>query len=122
MLNGNLLADLYDSTQPLLALKYYKIAAAAKDSLYGVNNTQTIQNLVQRRSETKRIGRCKSSISQKLKLYGLLTGLAALLIIAFILYETTAKTKSECYASTTKTKSRKYFKRIKIYTSTTNPK
>ncbi len=34
MLSGNLLAELYDSAQPAAALKYFKIVAAAKDSLY----------------------------------------------------------------------------------------
>ena len=53
MLNGNLLAELYDSTQPSLALQYYKVAIAAKDSLYGVNSLQTIENLITR-EELKR--------------------------------------------------------------------
>ena len=44
LLSGNLLSELYDSVNPKLALHYYKLAAAAKDSLFGAGNIQTIQN------------------------------------------------------------------------------
>ena len=87
MLNGNLLAELYDSIQPTLALKYYKIASAAKDSLFGVNNIQAIQNLVAREeAKQKELQDAKITYQNKLRSYGLLTGLIVLLIIAFILY------------------------------------
>jgi len=87
MLNGNLLSELYNSTQPSVALKYYKIAAAAKDSLFGVNNIQAIQNLVSREeAKQKELEDAALAYRNKLRLYGLLSGLAVLLIIAFILY------------------------------------
>jgi signal transduction histidine kinase len=87
MLNGNLLAELYDSTQPSLALQYYKIAAAAKDSLYGVNTLQAIENLIAREeARQKELDDAKLAYQNKLRLYGLLTGLAVLLAIALILY------------------------------------
>ncbi len=87
MLSGNLLAELYDSSQPITALKYFKIAAAAKDSLFGVDNIQTIQNLVSREdAKQKELEDAQVSYHNRLKMYGLLTGLAALLVIAFILY------------------------------------
>ena len=87
MLNGNLLAELYDSIQPSLALKYYKIAAVAKDSLFGVTNIQAIQNLVSAEEAKQReLADAAAAYRNKLKLYGLLTGLSVLLIIAFILY------------------------------------
>ncbi|HEV8082857.1 MAG TPA: ATP-binding protein [Chitinophagaceae bacterium] len=87
MLSGNLLAELYDSSQPVTALKYFKIAAAAKDSLFGVDNIQTIQNLVSREeAKQKELEDAQISYHNRLKVYGLLTGLAALLVIAFILY------------------------------------
>ena len=87
MLNCNLLAELYDSIQPSQALKYFKIAAAAKDSLFGVNNIQAIQNLVSREeAKQKELEDAKAAYRNKLKLYGLLTGLAVLFVIAFILY------------------------------------
>ena len=87
MLNANLLAELYDSVQPSVALQYYKIAAAAKDSLFGVNNIQTIQNLVAS-EEAKKIELEKQRLSyqNRLKSYGFIAGLAVLLIIAFLLY------------------------------------
>jgi two-component system, NtrC family, sensor kinase len=87
MLNGNLLAELYDSTKPLLALQYYKTAAAAKDSLYGVNSIQAVENLVAKEeAKQKELEDAQIAYRNKLKLYGLLTGLSVLLIIAFILY------------------------------------
>ncbi len=87
MLSGNLLAELYDSSQPVTALKYLKIAAAAKDSLFGVDNIQTIQNLVSREeAKQKELEDAQVSYRNRLKVYGLLTGLAVLLVIAFILY------------------------------------
>jgi len=87
MLNGNLLAELYDSTQPSLALQYYKVAIAAKDSLYGVNSLQTIENLIAgEEAKRKELENAKTAYQNELKLYGLLTGLAVLLIVAFILY------------------------------------
>ena len=87
MVNGNLLASLYDSTQPALALHYYKIAAAAKDSLYGLNSTQAIQDLVAKEeTRQKELQDAKLAFQNQLKLYGLLGGLGVLFIIAFILY------------------------------------
>ena len=86
LLNGNLLAELYDSIQPSVALKYYKIAANAKDSLFGVSNIQAIQNLVSgEEAKQRELEDAAVAYRNKLKLYGLLTGLAGLLIIAFIL-------------------------------------
>jgi len=87
MLNCNLLAELYDSTHAALALQYYKIAAAAKDSLFGVNNLQTIQNLISsEEAKQKQLQEAEAGYREKLRLYGLLSGLAALSIIAFILF------------------------------------
>jgi signal transduction histidine kinase len=87
MLSASMLADLYDSTQPVQALKYSRIASAAKDSLFGVNNIQTIQGLISREEERQReLDVAKLSFQNRLKLYGLLTVLGAVLIIAVILY------------------------------------
>ncbi len=86
LLNGNLLAELYDSIQPSVALKYYKIAANAKDSLFGVTNIQAIQNLVSgEEAKQRELEDAAVAYRNKLKLYGLLTGLTVLLIIALIL-------------------------------------
>jgi tetratricopeptide (TPR) repeat protein len=75
MLSGNLLAELYDSTKPEVALKYFKIVAAAKDSLFGVDNIQTIQNLVSREeAKQKELEDAQISYRNRLKIYGLLAG------------------------------------------------
>jgi signal transduction histidine kinase len=87
MLCGTLLASLYDSTQPATALRYYKIATAAKDSLFGVDNIQTIQNLVSReQAKLKELENTRAFYRNRLKVYGLLAGLSAVLIITIILY------------------------------------
>ena len=87
MLNGNLLAELYDSTQPSVALRYYKAAAAAKDSLYGVTSIQAVQDLVlKEEAKQKELEDAKTAYRNKLRWYGSLTGVAVLLIVAFILY------------------------------------
>ncbi len=87
ILTGNLLSELYDSIQPVEALKYYRIAAVAKDSLFGVNNIQTIQDLVGREeSRQKELEDARTSYRNKLKLYGLVAGSVVLLVLAFILY------------------------------------
>ncbi len=94
MLNGNLLTALYDSTKPALALHYYQTAAAAKDSLYGVNNLQAIQTLVSKEeAKQKELEDAKVDYQNKLKLYGLLAGLVLLLIIAFVLYRNNLQRK-----------------------------
>ncbi|MEP6617285.1 MAG: ATP-binding protein [Ginsengibacter sp.] len=87
MLNCNLLAEIYDSTQPSLALQYYKIAVAAKDGLFGVNNLQTIQNLISgEEAKQKQLEEAEAAYKEKLRWYGLLSGLAVLLVIAFLLF------------------------------------
>jgi signal transduction histidine kinase len=87
MRNGYLLAELYDSIAPSVALKYFKVASAAENGLFGVNNIQTIQNFLAREeAKQKELDDAKIAYRNRLKLFGLLTGLAVLLIIAFILY------------------------------------
>ena len=87
MLNSNLLAELYDSSQPAIALKYYKIAAVARDSLFGLTNTQAIQHLLATEdAKQKELDDARLAFQNKLKLYGLLAGLGILFVIAFTLY------------------------------------
>ena len=88
ILSGSLLAELYDSTQSATVLEYYKIVASEKDSLYGVANIQTIQNLIaHEEGKQKELEDARVSYRNSLKLYSLLTGIVVLLIIAFILYK-----------------------------------
>jgi two-component system, NtrC family, sensor kinase len=94
ILSGRLLSELYDSKQPVEALKYFRIAAAAKDSVFGVTNIQTIQDFVAReQARQKEMEDAQVSYSNKLKIYGLVTGLAGLMIIAFILYRNNSHKK-----------------------------
>ncbi|MEO6818631.1 MAG: two-component sensor histidine kinase, partial [Ginsengibacter sp.] len=87
ILSGSMLAELYDSTLPSTAFKYYKIVANEKDSLFGVANIQTIQNLISHEEEKqKELEDARVSYQNSLKLYGLLTGIIVLLIVAFIFY------------------------------------
>jgi two-component system NtrC family sensor kinase len=88
IISGSLLADLYDSAQPAVALKYFRIVAAEKDSLFGGANIQTIQNLITHEEEKqKELEDARASYRNSLKLYSLLTGIVTLLIIALILYK-----------------------------------
>ncbi len=87
ILAGNLLSELYGSMQPTEALTYYKIAAETKDSLFGLNNIQSIQDLIAKEeSRQKELEDARVSYRNKLKLYGLVAGLVLLGVIAFILY------------------------------------
>ena len=87
LFSSTLLSELYDSIDPKVALHYYKIAAAAKDSLFGAGNIQTIQSLINNEeARQKEIELAKAAYQNQLKQYGLLTGLGLFLIIAFILY------------------------------------
>ena len=87
VLSGSLLSELYDSIQPVLALKYFKLAAGAKDSLYGATHIMTIQNQISReQARQNELEAAQLSYRNRLKLYGLLGGIAALFIIVFFLY------------------------------------
>jgi signal transduction histidine kinase len=87
MRNGYLLAELYDSSAPATALKYFKMATAAEQKLFGVNTIQTIQHLLASEdAKQKELEDAKKAYQNKLRILGLFAGLATLLIIAFILY------------------------------------
>jgi two-component system, NtrC family, sensor kinase len=85
--SGTILSQLYDSINPREALRYYKIAADAKDSLFGAGNIKTIRTLVsQEEARQKEIELAKAAYQNRLKQYGLLGGLGVFLIIAAILF------------------------------------
>ena len=84
---ADLLAQMFESTNPTEALRYYKIAAAAKEGLFGAGNLQAIQALVVKEEERKNeIELANAAYRAKLKQYGLLLGLGTVLVIALILY------------------------------------
>ncbi len=87
LFSSTILSEYYDSIDPKQALYYYKIAAAAKDSLFGAGNIQTIQSLVSKEeTRQKEIEQAKAAYQNQLKFYGLLAGLGVFSIIAFIQY------------------------------------
>lgn len=86
-LSANLLSELYDSTNTKEALRYYKLADAAKDSLFGAGNIQTIQTLITQENERqKEVEDAKAAYQNRLKQFVLLSGIGVFLIIALILY------------------------------------
>ncbi len=87
LFSSTMLSELYDSINPEEALRYYKIASAAKDSLFGAGNIQTIQTLIAKEeARQKEVETAKIAYQNKLKQYGLLAGLGIFLIVAFILF------------------------------------
>lgn len=94
MLSGNILSEIYDSSNPSLALKYFRMAAAAKDSLYGAGNIQTIQNIVEK-EETRQqeLADARKEYEEKVKTYIFITALSILGCIAFIFFWTDRRKK-----------------------------
>jgi two-component system, NtrC family, sensor kinase len=87
LFSSTILSEYYDSIDAKQALYYYKIAVAAKDSLFGAGNIQTIQSLVSKEeARQKEIEQAKAVYQNQLKLYGLLAGLGVFSIVAFIQY------------------------------------
>lgn len=82
-----ILAELYSKEQPSKALEYYKIMMAAKDSLFGTANMETIQNLVEHEGARQREAEAAAlAYRNRLRWIAVLAGLAGLLVIAFILF------------------------------------
>jgi two-component system, NtrC family, sensor kinase len=85
---GSLLAEIFESSNPPEALRYYKIAAEAKEGLFGAGNLLTIQALVAKEEERKNeIEFARAAYQAQLKQYGLLAGLGVFVIVALILYK-----------------------------------
>ena len=67
-------------------LKYLRVSVSLKDSLFNREKTIAIQNLAfKEEQKQKEIAASKLKYENRLKMYALLGGLAALLVIAFIL-------------------------------------
>ena len=87
LFSSTMLSELYDSVNPKEALRYYKIASAAKDSLFGAGNIETIQTLIAKEeARQKEVETAKTVYQNKIKQYGLLAGLGIFFIVAFILF------------------------------------
>ena len=85
--SANMLADLYQSqNNDDSTLKYLRVSISLKDSLFNREKTIAIQNLAfKEEQKQKEIAASKLKYQNRLKMYALLGGLAALLVIAFIL-------------------------------------
>ncbi|MFN8355028.1 MAG: ATP-binding protein [Spirosomataceae bacterium] len=92
--SSSLLSEIYEPINTKEALRYYKIASAAYDSLYGITKVQGLQKLFleqQERQQKKEIERL--AYETQLKQYAFLVGLGVLLAIAFILYRNNIREK-----------------------------
>jgi len=84
---SSLLGDIYAETDPTEAVKYYKIASAAKDSLYGVQKVLQLQSSTIKEQERKAEEEASRIANQnKIKQWALLGGIALFLVVALILY------------------------------------
>ncbi len=81
------MAELYESKDINTALYYYKIANSTNDELYGSTKTLGLQKILAEEQERQRQKEAYTiEYENKLKQYAYLTGLAILLLIAFLLY------------------------------------
>ncbi len=96
----NMLADIYElQNKPDSSLKYLRIALAIKDNLFSREKTNAIQNIAFKEQEKKReIEASKLKYQNRLRMYSLLGGLIALLIIAGILLRNN-RNKQKAYTS-----------------------
>ncbi len=84
---SEILATLYEERDSKKALGYYKINAEAKNQLYSSGNIQAMKDIVaQNEKRTAELQNAKEAYQNKLELNLLFFGLAALLLLAFILY------------------------------------
>ena len=84
---ANLLAELYEQKDIKESFRYYKMAAAAKDSMYSAEKIQALQTITFDEQERQReIEAAKTAYQNKVWQYVLVVGLGIFLIIALILY------------------------------------
>jgi signal transduction histidine kinase len=84
---SNLLAELYAEKDPKEAVKYYQIASAAKDSLYGVQKVQQLQSATMKEQERQtELEAARLAYQNKVRQWALLGGIGAFLVIVLILY------------------------------------
>ncbi len=84
---ATLLSELYERKDTKEAFRYFKIATAAKEGLFGSGNMKAIQAMVAQEEERRNAIEAERVAHQnQLKQYLLFGGLALLLLIAFFLY------------------------------------
>jgi signal transduction histidine kinase len=84
---GKLLAELYEKKDPAEAIRYYKIAYAANDSIYGPRKVLELQATTIKEQERKQETEAAAeAYKNKVRQYLLLGGLAIFFFIAIILF------------------------------------
>ena len=84
---SSLLAELYADKDPKEAVKYYQIASAAKDSLYGVQKVLQLQSGTMKEQERQAEEEAvRVAYQNKIKQWAMLGGIAVVVIVALILY------------------------------------
>ena len=84
---SNLLAELYAKKDPVEAVKYYQVASAAKDSLYGVQKVQQLQSATMKEQERQaELEATRLAYQNRMRQWALLAGAGIFLIIAVILF------------------------------------
>jgi signal transduction histidine kinase len=84
---SSLLAELYAEKDPKEAVKYYQVASAAKDSLYGVQKVLKLQSSTMK--EQERLAEqeaARVAYQNKIRQWMLVGGVAVFIAIALILY------------------------------------
>ena len=81
------LSDLYEEVDKNEAFLYFKMAMAAKDSLFNAEKVKQVQNLgFLEQQRLQAIEDARTEFRNKMRLYGLLSLLAAFLVIAVLLF------------------------------------
>jgi two-component system, NtrC family, sensor kinase len=84
---SSLLAELYAEENPEEAVKYYQMASAAKDSLYGVQKFQRLQSATMEEQERQtEIEAAAIAYKNSIRQRGLIGGAALFLIVAVVLF------------------------------------
>ncbi|WP_194973333.1 sensor histidine kinase [Aquiflexum lacus] len=84
---SSLLAELYAEENPKEAVKYYQMASAAKDSLYGIQKFQQLQSATMEEQERQtEIEAAAIAYRNNLRQRGLIGGVALFLVVAVVLY------------------------------------
>jgi two-component system NtrC family sensor kinase len=84
---SNLLSALYDSTNTVRAYQYFKLAAAAKDSMFSQEKVKQVQNLsFSEQLRQQELIKAQEAYENRQKIGALLGVLGVFLIVAFMLY------------------------------------
>jgi two-component system, NtrC family, sensor kinase len=84
---SSLLAELYAEENPEEAVRYYQMASAAKDSLYGIQKFQQLQSATMDEQERQtEIEAAAIAYRNNIRQWGLIGGVALFLIVAIVLY------------------------------------